>query len=37
VPADDKRSARVTVVRTVCEAIEAALAARGIDPDAPPA
>ena len=36
VPADDKRSARVTVVRTVCEAIEAALAARGIDPDAPP-
>ena len=37
VPADDKRSARVTVVRTVCEAIEAGLAARGIDPDAGPA
>ena len=37
VPADDKRYARVAVVRTVCEAIESALAARGIDPDAPPA
>jgi polyphosphate kinase 2 (PPK2 family) len=34
VPADDKRYARVAVVRTVCEAIEAGLAARGIDPDA---
>jgi polyphosphate kinase 2 (PPK2 family) len=30
---DDKRWARVAVVRTVCEAIEAALRARGIDPD----
>jgi polyphosphate kinase 2 (PPK2 family) len=37
VAADDKRYARATVVRTVCEAIEAGLAARGIDPDAPPA
>ncbi len=37
VPADDKRHARVAVVRTVCEAVEAALAARGIDPDAPAA
>ncbi len=37
VPADDKRYARAAVVRTVCEAIEAALAARGIDPDTPPA
>ena len=35
VPADDKRWARVAVVRTVCEAIEAALHARGIDPDPP--
>ncbi len=34
VPADDKRYARVAVVRTVCQAIETALAARGIDPDA---
>ena len=32
---DDKRWARVAVVRTVCEAIEAALEARGIDPDPP--
>ncbi|RBY96733.1 UDP-galactose-lipid carrier transferase [Blastococcus sp. TF02-8] len=30
---DDKRWARVAVVRTVCEAIENALHARGIDPD----
>jgi polyphosphate kinase 2 (PPK2 family) len=39
VAADDKRWARVAVVRTVCEAIESALAARGVDPDAalPPA
>jgi len=35
VAADDKRWARVTVVRTVCEAIEAALAERGIDADPP--
>ena len=28
------RGTRVTVVRTVCEAIEAALAARGVDVDA---
>jgi polyphosphate kinase 2 (PPK2 family) len=34
VAGDDKRWARVYVVRTVCEAIEAALRARGIDPDA---
>jgi polyphosphate kinase 2 (PPK2 family) len=33
VAGDDKRWARVFVVRTVCEAIETALAARGIDPD----
>ncbi|TYP82714.1 polyphosphate kinase 2 family protein [Blastococcus xanthinilyticus] len=33
VPADDKRWARVAVVRAVCEAVEAALHARGIDPD----
>jgi AMP-polyphosphate phosphotransferase len=32
VAADDKRWARVDVVRTVCEAIEAAMRARGIDP-----
>ena len=32
---DDKRWARVAVVRTVCEAIESALEARGIDPDPP--
>ncbi|GAB3322436.1 hypothetical protein GCM10027451_45040 [Geodermatophilus aquaeductus] len=37
VAGDDKRWARVAVVRTVCEAIESALAARGIDPDAVPA
>jgi polyphosphate kinase 2 (PPK2 family) len=35
VAADDKRSARVAVVRTVCEAVESALLARGIDPDPP--
>ncbi|MGY1722566.1 polyphosphate kinase 2 family protein [Blastococcus sp. SYSU DS0533] len=35
VPAEDKRWARVAVVRTVCEAVEAALHARGIDPDPP--
>jgi AMP-polyphosphate phosphotransferase len=35
VPAEDKRWARVAVVRTVCEAVEAALTARGIDPDPP--
>ncbi|MGZ4547376.1 MAG: polyphosphate kinase 2 family protein [Blastococcus sp.] len=35
VAAENKRWARVAVVRTVCEAIEAALVARGIDPDAP--
>jgi polyphosphate kinase 2 (PPK2 family) len=35
VAGDDKRWARVFVVRTVCEAIEAALVARGIDPDPP--
>src|SRR5215210_3754775 len=33
VAAEDKRTARVTVVRTVCEAVEKALEARGIDPD----
>ncbi len=33
VAAEDKRTARVTVVRTVCDAIEKALVARGIDPD----
>ena len=32
---DDKRWARVAVVRTVCEAVEAALQARGIDTDPP--
>ncbi|MGY1609076.1 MULTISPECIES: polyphosphate kinase 2 family protein [unclassified Geodermatophilus] len=37
VPADDKRYARVAVVRTVNAAVESALAARGVDPDAPPA
>jgi polyphosphate kinase 2 (PPK2 family) len=36
VAGDDKRSARVAVVRTVGEAIESALAARGIDPEAVP-
>jgi polyphosphate kinase 2 (PPK2 family) len=35
VAADDKRWARVDVVRTVCAAIEAALEARGIDADPP--
>ncbi|MGY1885971.1 MULTISPECIES: polyphosphate kinase 2 family protein [unclassified Blastococcus] len=35
IPADDKRWARVAVVRTVCEAVESALHARGIDPDPP--
>jgi hypothetical protein len=35
VAADDKRWARVDVVRTVSEAIESALKARGIDPDPP--
>ena len=35
VAAEDKRTARVTVVRTVCEAIEKALTERGIDPDPP--
>lgn len=35
VPAEDKRWARVAVVRTVCEAVEAALHTRGIDPDPP--
>jgi AMP-polyphosphate phosphotransferase len=35
VAAEDKRWARVDVVRTVCEAVERALRARGIDPDAP--
>jgi polyphosphate kinase 2 (PPK2 family) len=34
VAAENKRWARVAVVRTVCEAIESALAARGVDPDA---
>ena len=35
VAAEDKRFARVQVIRTVCEAIEASFAARGIDPDPP--
>jgi polyphosphate kinase 2 (PPK2 family) len=35
VAAEDKRTARVTVVQTVCTAIENALEARGIDPDPP--
>jgi AMP-polyphosphate phosphotransferase len=35
VPAEDKRYARVAVVRTVCEEVESALRARGIDPDPP--
>ena len=35
VAGDDKRWARVDVVRTVNEAIESALTARGIDPDPP--
>jgi polyphosphate kinase 2 (PPK2 family) len=33
VAAEDKRWARLDVVRTVCDAIEKALEARGIDPD----
>ncbi len=35
VAAEDKRWARVDVVRTVCTAVETALQARGIDPDPP--
>jgi polyphosphate kinase 2 (PPK2 family) len=35
VAAEDKRFARVQVVRAVCDAVEAALRARGIDPDPP--
>jgi polyphosphate kinase 2 (PPK2 family) len=35
IPGDDKRWARVAVVRTVNEAIESALKTRGIDPDPP--
>jgi polyphosphate kinase 2 (PPK2 family) len=35
VAGDDKRFARVQVVRTVCDRIEAALVAAGIDPDPP--
>ncbi len=35
IPAEDKRYARVAVVRTVCEEIEAALRMRGIDADPP--
>jgi len=35
VAAEDKRWARVDVVRTVCAAVEQALTARGIDPDPP--
>ena len=35
VAADDKRWARVDVVRTVCQAMEDGLALRGIDPDPP--
>ena len=35
VAAEDKRWARVDVVRTVCSRIEEALVARGIDPDPP--
>jgi polyphosphate kinase 2 (PPK2 family) len=35
VAGDDKRWARVDVVRTVCSAVESALKARGIDPDPP--
>jgi polyphosphate kinase 2 (PPK2 family) len=34
VAAEDKRWARVAVVRTVCEAVESALVARGVDPSA---
>jgi polyphosphate kinase 2 (PPK2 family) len=35
VAGEDKRFARVQVVRTVCQAIEESFAARGIDPDPP--
>jgi polyphosphate kinase 2 (PPK2 family) len=35
VAGDDKHWARVAVIRTVCEAIEAGLRAQGIDPDPP--
>jgi polyphosphate kinase 2 (PPK2 family) len=35
IAAENKRWARVAVVRTVCDAAEAALRARGIDPDPP--
>jgi polyphosphate kinase 2 (PPK2 family) len=35
VPAEDKRWARVAVVRTVCEVVESGLKARGIDPHPP--
>jgi polyphosphate kinase 2 (PPK2 family) len=35
VAGDDKRWARVDVVRTVCQVIEKALEARGIDADPP--
>ena len=35
IAAEDKRYARVAVVRTVCDAIEASFAARGVDPDPP--
>jgi AMP-polyphosphate phosphotransferase len=35
VAGEDKRFARVQVVRTVCAAVEKALRARGIDPDPP--
>ena len=34
-PADEKRWTRVAVVRTVGEAVESALRARGIAPDPP--
>ena len=35
IAAEDKRWARVAVVRTVCDEVESALRARGIDPDPP--
>jgi polyphosphate kinase 2 (PPK2 family) len=35
VPAEDKKWARVEVIRTVCGTVEEALRARGIDPDPP--
>jgi polyphosphate kinase 2 (PPK2 family) len=35
IAADNKRWARVAVIRTVCQAIESALDARGINPDPP--